>query len=98
MKAQTGNLDEAFLGSLWPDGEQGWGGSRDETAPALEGREGYVQAAGSRAGLGGLSTPSVGYSAWRMRSGLVLLWTPCFSPCSSEVAIRFFGLFVSYCL
>lgn len=50
-------------------------GSRGEPAPALQGREGCVQAAGWPWWS---AHPVGGYSAWRMRSGLLLLGTPGF--------------------
>ena len=69
MKAQTGNSDRALLGSLWQDGEQGQaggpplaphGGGGAGMSQFLPWRGGGVcQAAGGRAGFGGLPGPLV---------------------------------------
>ena len=109
MKAQTGNSDRALLGVPVQDGEQGQaggpplapqggGGSRDEPVLALEGRRGVCPRVRQQLALvvcpllwwyrvPGVCTVDSFYSGHLV-----------FAPCSSEVVIRFFGLFVSYCL
>ena len=52
---------------------------------------------GRRGGLGGFLTPSVVPSTADMHSTLLLLLPLCFALSSSEVAVRLFGLFRSYC-
>ena len=56
-----------------------------------------VQWSGRRGGLGSLPTPLVVWCAGGMLSTLLFLPTPVFAPSSSEVAVGFFGLFVSLC-